>query len=57
MTVSNLSFGTCTNPMQIAIKHIPTDPSADFHFMKPPTQTLTSVAVHWFAYANPEERG
>lgn len=57
MTVSNLSFGTCTNPMQIAIKHIPTDPSADFHFMKPPTQTLTSVAVHRFAYANPEEWG
>lgn len=42
--------------MQIAIKHIPTDPSADLHFMKPPTQILTSVAVHRFAYANPEEQ-
>lgn len=55
MTVSNLSF--LYMYQSYANSHVvhPHRSSANFPFVKPLTQTLTSVAVHQFAYANSEE--
>lgn len=55
MTVSNLSF--LYMYQSYANSHVvhPHISSADFPLVKTLTQTLTSVAMHRFAYANPEE--